>query len=99
MPSTVSSFFFHLAAGFSLFLLLGLAACGGNVCVAEGGESRTQNLPMKMDFEDISRFGVRLSLPSAMQKLPPQAASPSSKNRDNPAARRKKKYDTVNDGV
>ena len=53
----------------------------------------------KTDFEDdIGGFGVRLPPPSTMQKLPLQAASPSSRNRDNPAARRKKKDNTI-DGV
>ena len=51
----------------------------------------------KADFEDISRLEVQLSPPSTTQKLPPQAASPSSRNTDNPAVRRKKKDDTVED--
>ena len=45
-PSTVSSFFYLLAAGLSLFLLLGLSACDDNFWVAEGGGSRTPNPPM-----------------------------------------------------
>ena len=50
----------------------------------------------KTDFEDdIARFEVRLSPPSTTQMLSPQAASPSSRNRDNPMARRKKKDDGV----
>ena len=50
----------------------------------------------KTDFEDyISRFVVWLPPPSETQKLPLQAESPSSRNIDNPAARRKKKDDTV----
>jgi hypothetical protein len=81
MPLTVSSFFFLLAAGLFLFLLLGPVA----------GRKKT-------DFEDdIGRFGIWLSPPFAMQKLPPQAESPSSRNRDNPVVRRKKD-DTV-DGI
>jgi hypothetical protein len=53
----------------------------------------------KTDFEDdISGFEVRLSFPSITQMLSPQAVSPSSRNRDNPVARRKKKDDTF-DGV
>ena len=53
----------------------------------------------KTDFEDdIGGFEVRLSPPSATEKLPSQAESPSNRNRDNPAVRRKKKDDTV-DGV
>ena len=43
---TLSSFFFLLAAGLSLFLLLGLSACSGYFCIAEGAGSWTQNPPM-----------------------------------------------------
>ena len=110
--STVSSFFFLLAAGLSLFLLLGLSACGGNFCIAEGGESWTSNLLMsssKLVFflpaagPPLLKSPVLLELSSlnepwfATQKLPPQAESPSSRNRDNPVTRRKKKDDTIND--
>ena len=43
----------------------------------------------KTDFEDdIGGFEVRLSPPSATEKLPSQAESPSSRNRDNPVAKR-----------
>ena len=46
MSSMLSSFFYLLAVGLSLFLLLGLSACSGNFCVAEGGGSRIPNPPM-----------------------------------------------------
>ena len=42
----LSSFFYLLAAALLLFLLLGLSACSGNFCIAEGRGHRTTNLPM-----------------------------------------------------
>ena len=42
----LSSFFYLLAAGLPLFLLLGLSACRGKFCIVEGERSWTPNLPM-----------------------------------------------------
>ena len=48
MPSTVS--FFLLAAGLSLFLLLGLAGSAGNICVAGELDSKSADVVLKVVF-------------------------------------------------
>ena len=47
-PPMVTSYFYLLAAGLSLFRLLGLSACSVNFCFAEGGGSHNPNPPMSV---------------------------------------------------
>jgi hypothetical protein len=49
--TTLSSFFYLLAAGLSLFLLLGLSACSDNFCIAERGrkpDSKSADVILKV---------------------------------------------------